>query len=182
MRIDSIPLYLAALILCAGNAFVAPLYAEASAPTAARAGDRAAEEAAIRELAMVWQRAWNGRDADGLASIMDPALVFVSVQGPDTPGFGRSGRDDFRRAHAAILPTMFANSVWTNEEVKVVRWLSPDIAVAHVVWRTTGDRVRHVKYGEPRRGIFTWVLERQAGQWRVVASQNTEAMPPLPGQ
>lgn len=144
--------------------------------------DHSADEADIRTLAQIWQDSWNKRDAEGLASIMDPKLIFVSVQGPDTPGFGRGGRDAFKAGHAAILKTMFADSVWTNEDVKVVRWLGPDIAVAHVVWRTTGDRVRHVKFGAARRGMFTWVLEKQAGNWRVVASQNTESMPPLPGQ
>ncbi len=113
---------------------------------------------------------------------MDPNVVFVSVLGPDTPAFGRGGRDAFRAAHATMMSTMFADSHWTNESVTIVRWLRPDVALVHVVWRTTGDRVRHVKHGDPRRGLFTWVVERQAGKWIVVASQNTEAMPPLPGQ
>jgi uncharacterized protein (TIGR02246 family) len=144
--------------------------------------DRQADEAAIRQLAATWETSWNQRNADGLASIMDSNVVFVSVLGPDTPGFGRGGRDAFRAAHAGMLATAFADSRWTNESVTVVRWVRPDVAVAHVVWRTTGDRVRHVKHGEPRRGLFTWVVERNAGKWVVVASQNTEAMPPLPGQ
>lgn len=159
--------------------------AEGPAPTAgppAAPVQTAADEAAIRELGQIWQEAWNRRDAAGLASIMDADLVFVSVLGPDTPGFGRGGRKAFEAGHAALLKAMFAESRWTTEDVTVVRWLRPDIAIAHVVWRTTGDRVRHVKHGEPRYGMFTWVVEKQQGRWRVVASQNTEVMPPLPGQ
>lgn len=153
-----------------------PVATEGAAP------DRRADEAAIVALAQVWQDAWNRHDADGLASIMDPALVFVSVLGPDTPGFGRGGREAFKAGHAVILKTAFADSIWSTEEAKVVRWLRPDIAVAHVVWRTTGDRVRHVRHGTPRRGLFTWVVEKQDGKWTVVASQNSEALAPLPGQ
>ncbi|MBY0519179.1 MAG: SgcJ/EcaC family oxidoreductase [Sphingomonas sp.] len=173
------------LILIAAATLLPTTLCSAALPAAAQvqpSADHAAEEAEIRALAQTWQDSWNKRDAEGLASIMDPRLVFVSVQGPDTPGFGRGGREAFKAGHAAIMKTMFADSVWTNEDVKVVRWLRPDIAVVHVVWRTTGDRVRHVKFGAPRRGMFTWVLEKQAGNWRVVASQNTESMPPLPGQ
>ncbi len=144
--------------------------------------DRRPDELAIRSLAKVWEEAWNRRDANGLASIMDPRLVFVSVKGPETPGFGRGGRDAFRAGHEVILRSMFADSQWTTEDVTVVRWLRPDIAIVHVVWRTTGDRVPHVKFGEPRRGLFTWIVEKQGARWVVVASQNTEAMPRLPGQ
>lgn len=141
-----------------------------------------ADEAAIRELGQIWQDSWNRRDAAGLASIMDTDLVFVSVLGPNTPGFGRGGRAAFEAGHAALFKAMFADSRWITEDVTVVRWLRPDIAIAHVVWRTTGDRVRHIRHGDPRYGMFTWVVEKQEGRWRVVASQNTEAMPPLAGQ
>lgn len=172
------------MLIFAAASVAAPILVTTQPATAqtAPADHHQADEAAIRALAQTWQEAWNKRDAEGLASIMDPKLVFVSVQGPDTPGFGRGGREAFKAGHAAILKTMFADSVWTNEDVKVVRWLRPDIAVVHVVWRSTGDRVRHIKFGAPRRGMFTWVLEKQAGAWRVVASQNTESLPPLPGQ
>lgn len=92
-----------------------------------------ADEAAIQNLAKIWEHSWNRRDAAGLASIMDTNVVFVSVLGPDTPGQGRGGRAAFEAGHAAILKGPFANSIWTTESVSVVRWLRPDIAVAHVV-------------------------------------------------
>ena len=164
-----------ALLLALGA--VAPLHArpQAAAPPAGRVAD----EAAIKRLGTAWQDAWNKHDAAGLAAIMDPQVVFVSVLGPDTPGQGRGGREAFRQAHAAMLAEpMFAGSRWVKKDVAVVRWLSPDVAVAHVVWETTGDRVRHLPPNTPRRGIFTWVVQRQGGQWLVTASQNTEAPPP----
>lgn len=147
----------------------------------APAATRATDAAEIRALGTAWQDAWNRRDAAGLAAIMDEDVVFVSVLGPDTPGYGRGGRAAFQAGHAAILASpMFADSRWTTEQVEIVRWLTPDIAVAHVVWTTTGDRVRHLAPGTPRRGMFTWVVNKGAdGRWRVAASQNTEVMPPF---
>ncbi|SOB81202.1 conserved hypothetical protein [Sphingomonas guangdongensis] len=172
------------MILC--FALAALIGAPAPRPqqsTAPMAESRAADETAIKRLGSAWQAAWNARDAAGLAAIMDPQIVFVSVLGPDTPGFGRGGREAFRAAHAAVLASpMFAESRWVTRDVTVVRWLTPDVAVAHVVWETTGDRVRHLAPGTPRRRLFTWVVQRQAGEWRVTASQNTEAPPPLPGR
>jgi hypothetical protein len=51
-----------------------------------------------------------------------------------------------------------------------------------VLWSTTGDKVRQIKHGAPRKGIFTRIVGKRNGQWRIIASQNTEAMPVLPGQ
>ena len=166
----------AATILTLTPAAVLPVETQSAA---APVHSRTADEAAIKRLGYAWQDAWNKRDAAGLAALADPDLVFVSVLGPDTPGHGRGGREAFRAAHAQMLLTAFSDSRWTTREVNVVRWLRPDIAVAHVVWETTGDRVRHLAPGSPRRGIFTWVVEKKDGKWLVAASQNTEVIPPL---
>lgn len=145
--------------------------------------DHQADRAEIAKLGTIWQEAWNRRDAAGLASIMDEKVNFVSVLGPDTPGFGLPGdRNAFQAGHAALLKNMFDKSAWTTKSVAVVRFLRPDVAIAPVLWETTGDKVRHVAHGTPRRGSFLWVVEKQPVGWRVVASQNTEVMPPLPGQ
>lgn len=153
-----------------------------NAPAVARE-DRASDEAAIKALGVVWQDAWNSRDAAVLGAILAPDATFVSVLGPDTPGGGRGGRAAFQAAHALMLKSpMFANSRWTTRRVDVLRFIGPNAAVAQVLWETTGDRVRHIKFDAPRRGLFLWVLEKQDGRWLVVASQNTEAPSPLPGQ
>jgi uncharacterized protein (TIGR02246 family) len=141
-----------------------------------------ADEQAIRELAATWEQAWNQRDADLLGSILAENVDWVSVAGPDGRGWGETrGRRGFIAAHTQLLDTLFAESHWTNTAMDI-RFLRPDVAVTHVVWETTGDNVRHVKHGSPRRGIFTWTLTRESAGWRVAASQNTEVMPPLPGQ
>ena len=138
----------------------------------------AADEAAIVQLGKTWENAWNSRDAHALASLLAEDADFVTVLGPN--GWLK-GRARFESVHAGMFPRLFSKSVWTTKEVQV-RFLRPDIAIAHVLWATTGDEVRHVKHGSPREGIFTWVVERQKGQWFILASQNTEVMPILPGQ
>src|SRR4051812_48813648 len=149
----------------------------ASTPARAQAS-QAGDEAAIIQLGTSWQKAWNSRDAHALSSLLAEDADFVTVLGPN--GWLKS-RARFETVHAGMFPRLFSKSTWTTKEVQV-RFLRPDIAIAHVLWTTTGDEVRHVKHGSPREGIFTWIVERRNAQWLIVASQNTEVMPILPGQ
>lgn len=139
---------------------------------------QASDEAVIRQMGLQWQEAWNRRDAQAMAELMAADVDFVSVLGP--LGWLK-GRPEFLRAHAGMFTTLFTESTWSTNETHV-RFVQPDLAIAHVLWSTTGDKVRHVKHGTPRAGIFTWVVQKQQGRWLVIASQNTESMPILPGQ
>jgi uncharacterized protein (TIGR02246 family) len=143
-----------------------------------RYAPRTQDEALIRRIAQDWQDAWNRHDADALASRLVEDVDFVTVLGPS--GWMK-GREQFKDAHARMHRTLFVESVWTTRAT-FVRFLRPDLAIAHVLWSTTGDKVRHIKHGEPREGIFAWVLEKRNGKWMIVVSQNTESVVPLPGQ
>ena len=148
---------------------VGPVWSQAS---------RTADEAAISKLGREWQDAWNRRDAAGLTALLAHDVDFVTVLGPR--GWLK-GRDQFFEVHARMFQTLFTESVWSTNETHI-KFLRSDLAIARVLWTTTGDKVRHVKHGEPRSGIFTWVVEKRDGTWVVIASQNTETMPVLPGQ
>jgi uncharacterized protein (TIGR02246 family) len=76
---------------------------------------------------------------------------------------------------------MFKDSVSTNKGIHV-KFIRPDIVIAHVIWETKGDVVPDRKPGEPREGIFTWVVEKRGGKWLIIASQNTENKAPIPSK
>ena len=80
-----------------------------------------------------------------------------------------------------MFKTFFTDSRWTTNEVHV-KFFRPDLPFACVLCATTGDKVRHVKHGELREGVFTWVVEKRDGKGHIIASQYTESMPVLPGQ
>jgi uncharacterized protein (TIGR02246 family) len=137
-----------------------------------------ADEKAIKAMGTAWQDAWNQHDVEALTALLAEDVDFVTVLGPN--GWLK-GRSIFQEAHASMHKRLFTESVWTTKETQV-KFIRPDLAIAHVEWGTTGDKVRHIKHGTPRAGIFTWVVEKQNGKWLIIASQNTESMPPLPGQ
>lgn len=60
-----------------------------------------------------------------------------------------------------------------------VRFLAPEIAVAHVRWTMTGAKTPPA-IPEPREGIQTIVLQRLGGNWMIAAFQNTNYVPEVP--
>jgi uncharacterized protein (TIGR02246 family) len=91
-------------------------------------------------------------------------------------GLQWKGRQQVVDAHAALHRDRFKDSVWANERV-TVQFVRPDVALARVEWTTRGDlqgKADALKPGPPRRGIFLWVVVKEAGSWRIRAVQNTE--------
>lgn len=160
MKVTSLPLFFLAFV---------------ALPTMAQSGGDTSDRKAIQAIGANFQDAWNRHDMDELASLMAEDVDFVNVVG--VRGWEK-GREDVKRRHAAVHKTMFRNSVWTTKEVDV-KFIRPDIAIAHVIWETTGDVVPDKKPGTPRGGIFTWVLEKKNGKWLIIASANTENKAPI---
>ena len=150
----------------------------AALPARTQTKDNPADRKAIEAIAASFQHSWNRHDMDGLASLMAEDVDFVTVVG--ARGWEK-GRKEFKEGHAEVHKTMFKDSVLTIIETHI-KFIRPDIAIAHVVWETKGDVVPDRKPGEPREGIFTWVVEKRGGKWLIIASQNTENKTPMPGK
>jgi uncharacterized protein (TIGR02246 family) len=148
----------------------------AGLPARAQTTDNAADRKAIEAIAASFQNSWNRHDMDVLASLMAEDVDFVTVVG--ARGWEK-GRKEFKEGHAEVHKTMFKASALTIKETHV-KFIRPDIAIAHILWETRGDVVPDRKPGEPREGIFTWVVERRGGKWLIIASQNTENKTPMP--
>lgn len=138
------------------------------AATTSAARQPATDEEGIRRLASQFERAWNTHDMNLLGQIVTDDVDFVNVA-----GLHWKGRDEVVREHAARHQVRFKNSVWTTERVRV-QFLRPDIALVHIDWSTRGDLDFDLKPWPPRKGIFVWVVVRDAGTWKVRAVQNTD--------
>ncbi len=60
-----------------------------------------------------------------------------------------------------------------------VRFLSSDLAIVHMNWQMDGDpgMPGHPSDNGVRGGVFTHVAQNRAGDWKIIASQNTDAQP-----
>ena len=133
------------------------------------------DEEAIRRRAEQCAETWNRHDMSTFASLFTEDSDYV------TPG-GEwlRGRDEIEQDLMKVHATVFRESqlmitgVW-------VKFLRPDIAVAHVTGELNGLLGRDgQKLPRVVRGIMTWMLTQDDGIWRIAAFQNTTIEPPPP--
>jgi len=85
-----------------------------------------------------------------------------------------NGRGEFEALQTRTHGMQFKESVRTVTDTQV-KFLSPDIAVAHVSWRMRGDKDPDGTPRQPRHGVMMQVLMKRDGTWAIVGAQNTNA-------
>jgi uncharacterized protein (TIGR02246 family) len=126
-----------------------------------------ADELAIQQVEDRWQDAWNRHDMDALSGLFTEDADFVQVNGRRW-----HGPAEIKTNHAAVHQMMFKDSVWTNLKFDV-RFLKPDVAIAHQMWALRGDKNPDGTVRTPREGLFTQVFVKRNGRWLMTAAHNT---------
>ena len=132
------------------------------------------DETEIRAVEMGLQEAWNRHDMKAWANLFTEDADFVNVV-----GWWWKGRAEIEKKHTAIHAYIFRDSTLTIDEVHT-RFLTPEIAVVHILWSLTGNKNPDGSDGQPRKGIFTQVLQKRNGKWLIAAAQNTDSRPEVP--
>ncbi len=125
------------------------------------------DENAIREIQTRWDNAWNRHDVKALAALVADDVRFVNVAGQVL-----TGRGEFEALQARTHAMQFKESVRTVTGTDI-KFITPDIAVAHVRWGMKGDKDPDGTPRQPRHGVMMQVLMKRDGKWMVVAAQNT---------
>jgi len=128
---------------------------------------QADDENAIREIQSRWDDAWNRHDAKALSALVAEDVRFVNVAGQVL-----TGRGEFEALQARTHAMQFKDSVRTVTGTNI-KFITPDIAVAHVRWGMRGDKDPDGTLRQPRHGVMMQVLMKRDGKWMVVAAQNT---------
>jgi uncharacterized protein (TIGR02246 family) len=153
------------------------LSAAAHGQTATPPRDAAQDEAAIRAAIQSVQDAWNAHDGKAFAAPFAADADYVVVN-----GLYIKGREVIERGHAQLFSTIYKESR-NVATIKSVRFIRPDVAVAHVEWN-----LEFKAGGEARkaRATNTMIFTRENGRWSIAAFQNTPIQtqdgPPPPGQ
>jgi uncharacterized protein (TIGR02246 family) len=138
------------------------------------AADQNSDEATIRQTVIGLQDAWNRHDMKAFANLFAEDADFVNVAGA-----WWKGRSEIEQKHQASHATIFRDSTLSVEEVDI-RFLTPDIAIAHVSTSLVGQKTPDGTVVPQRRTLLTQVLQKQSGKWMIVASHNTDIRPPTP--
>ncbi len=141
-------------------------------PLMLRAADSTTEEATIRDLVGTrQQRGWNQHNAHAYAALFAEDADCVNVV-----AWWWKGRAEIENNLTRMFTSIFRESVLTFDKVDV-RFLTPEIAIAHAHWTMTGA---HMPPGlpEPREGLQTLTVHKRNGKWLIAAFQNTNYVPP----
>jgi uncharacterized protein (TIGR02246 family) len=142
-----------------------------TAPSAVSA--QARDEQAIRDVQVRQSDAWNRHDAAAYARLFTEDGDVVNVV-----GWWWKGRSQIESRLTAGFAFVFRESTLSITDVQV-KFLSPTIAVAHVLWTMTGAKTP-AGIPEPRQGIQLQVLNKNGDQWLIASFQNTNSVPERP--
>jgi uncharacterized protein (TIGR02246 family) len=124
----------------------------------------AADELAIREVIAAVESGWNAGDGDRFAASFAEDADYVIVDGRYI-----KGRQVIAQGHQGLFDSIYRDS-HNVATVRGIRFISDDVAVAHVEWRLTFQQDEAVRKGQ---AITTMVMLRANGMWRITAFQNT---------
>jgi uncharacterized protein (TIGR02246 family) len=131
------------------------------------------DEAQIRAVQERQAAAWNQHDATAYANLFTEDGEVINVV-----GWWWKGRSEIEAKLKAAFTFAFKTSILTITDVDV-RFVKPDVAIAHVQWTMTGARTPP-GVPEPKQGIEIQVLKKQQGKWLILSFQNTTSIPEVP--
>lgn len=144
------------------------------------------ERAAVADIVEGFADAWNAHDMAAFGRLFAADADFVNVIGDRW-----TGRAVIQKNHAythgtipasdrqgvTVVPERYAafrGSTYTFTAIDV-RFLRADVAVAHGAWRLEGHAASGPELTtQPRAGMMTFLVAREAGVWQVIAVQNTD--------
>ena len=125
-----------------------------------------AADLAIREVIAAVEAGWNAGDGDRFAAQFAEDADYVIVDGSYI-----KGRQTIARGHQQIFDTIYRDS-HNVAQVQHIRFLSDDVAVAHVEWNLTlkQETAAH-------KAMNTMIMTKSNGAWSITAFQNTPVIP-----
>jgi uncharacterized protein (TIGR02246 family) len=132
------------------------------------AQDRRRDEVAINEQIDAMIYSWNNHNYDDLKNYTTEDTDWVNVV-----GMWWKGRKDSQYAHQVYHNTIFKTSVMEKKSVSI-RFITPDVAIAHVVLHTSGSDVPMPdgKKPEPTDALATIVYVNKNEKWLMTAGEN----------
>jgi len=132
------------------------------------------DEVAIKNVIVQMTEGFNRHDAEASTRMYQPDADFVSVRGE--MGLGREAAEKTLRR---IFETRAKTAALKTEEVQI-RFIRPDVALAHVTNELSGLVAADGQNLPSHRELSLRVFVKDDGVWRLASFQNT-MLNPFPG-
>lgn len=128
------------------------------------------DEDAVKANILTFAEAWNIHNANQLAGLFTEDADFVMVL-----GIWWKGRREIEKNHEELFSTLMRDSRLTFTDTKI-KFLKPDVAVAHGTWELIGQQSPEGEKLPPRQGILSCVMTPQNDKWQITALHNTDTV------
>lgn len=133
--------------------------------------DSAVEEQAVRQVIAEMTEGFNRHDARASTLMYLPDADLVTVRGERF-----RGTEDFEKGLASIFATRAREAAHRTLNVSV-RFIRPDVALAHVTNELSGLIAPDGQRPPPHQELSLRVFVKEQGRWRVAAFHNTLVRP-----
>ncbi len=130
------------------------------------------QTAGVRALIDTFMHAVNAKDVKEFGSVFTEDAEFTNPVGMTAKGrsaiesfhavlFSENNKPSFAHAHLKLLGS-------------TIRFIRPDVAAVDVKWEQTGAVDPTGQPWGTRRGVLSWVVTRDKGEWRIAVWHNLE--------
>src|ERR1700730_9837239 len=116
------------------------------------------DEAAIKQVVAGFSGGWNSHDAHAMCSSLADDVQWVSWRG-DVSHSRKQVEDD----HAELFSGLYKNS-HRNDNVKAIRFLTPELASVDNYWSMTGAKKRDGSDWPYRAGYVNFLMAKRDGR------------------
>ena len=122
------------------------------------------EDAAIKEVVAGFSNGWNTHDAHAMCVSLADEIEWVNWRGEPL-----GTRQAVEEEHAKLFADLYKNTHRTDE-VKTIKYISPELAVVDDYWTMTGAKKRDGSDWPYRAGLYNFIMAKRSGRWIVIAS------------
>lgn len=122
------------------------------------------EDAAIKKIVADFSNGWNTHDAHAMCTSIAEQVEWVNWRGEPL-----GTRQEVEEEHAKLFADLYKNSHRTDE-VKSIKYISPELAVVDDYWSMTGAKKRDGSDWPYRAGLYSFLMAKQNGRWMVIVS------------
>ena len=139
----------------------------------AQSAPKEADSAAVKQLLSKFTQAFNDHDAQAMGALFAENADFTNLRGAS-----QHGREKIQTNFVTLFKGILKDAKRTDSP-RGVRLLAPTLATVDSDDTIAGSLTPDGKSNPLRKGLMTWIVAKQGGQWRILVFHEQD-FPPAP--